>query len=243
MRYIANVSFGKDSLAMLLRLIAEKWPLDEVVFYDTGVEFQAIYKIRDRVKSMLDDYGITYTELKPEYSFMWKMFDKPVKERYGGGMHYGYSWCGGLCRWGTTDKLRALEKHCGDAVQYVGLAADESKRLKKERRGNKIFPLEKWKMSERDCLTYCYLRDFNWLEDGGAGPIPLYEILDRVSCWCCCNKNLKELKNIYLFLPHYWEQLKSLQIRTERPMKGEGKSVFQLERRFQEELALEKAYK
>ena len=34
MRYIASVSFGKDSLAMLLRLLEENKPLDEVVFYD-----------------------------------------------------------------------------------------------------------------------------------------------------------------------------------------------------------------
>ena len=43
MKYIASVSFGKDSLAMLLRLIEEGKPLDEVVFYDTGMEFECIY--------------------------------------------------------------------------------------------------------------------------------------------------------------------------------------------------------
>lgn len=43
MVYVASVSFGKDSLAMLLRLIEEDWPLDHVVFFDTGMEYQAIY--------------------------------------------------------------------------------------------------------------------------------------------------------------------------------------------------------
>ena len=37
--YIANVSFGKDSLAMLLLILERGLPLNEVVFYDTGVEF------------------------------------------------------------------------------------------------------------------------------------------------------------------------------------------------------------
>ena len=32
--YIASCSFGKDSLAMILRLIEENKPLDEVVFFD-----------------------------------------------------------------------------------------------------------------------------------------------------------------------------------------------------------------
>lgn len=49
MKYIASVSWGKDSLAMLIRLINEQRPLDEVVFYDTGMEFNAIYEIRDKI--------------------------------------------------------------------------------------------------------------------------------------------------------------------------------------------------
>lgn len=64
----------------------------------------------------------------------------------------------------------------------------------------------------------------------------LYEILDRVSCWCCQNSNLKELKNMYLYLPKYWRMLKGLQSRIDTPMKGEGKSVFQLEERFKKEV-------
>lgn len=46
-RYCASVSFGKDSVAMLLMLIEKKYPLDEVVFFNHGVEFNAIYSVRD----------------------------------------------------------------------------------------------------------------------------------------------------------------------------------------------------
>ena len=49
MNYIASVSFGKDSLAMLLLLIEKNYQLDEVVFYDTGMEFQAIYDTRNKI--------------------------------------------------------------------------------------------------------------------------------------------------------------------------------------------------
>lgn len=64
MKYIASVSFGKDSLAMLLRLMEESWPLDAVVFYDTGMEFDCIYKIRDKIKPVLKERGVEYVELK-----------------------------------------------------------------------------------------------------------------------------------------------------------------------------------
>lgn len=65
MKHIASVSFGKDSLYMLLRLIETGTPLDEVVFYDTGMEFQAIYDARDAVLPLLAKHGIAYKELTP----------------------------------------------------------------------------------------------------------------------------------------------------------------------------------
>lgn len=79
--YMASVSWGKDSLAMLLRLIYENKPLNEVVFFDTGMEFQAIYNVRNAALGMLKVRGITYTELKPAKPFLYTMLDKPVKGR------------------------------------------------------------------------------------------------------------------------------------------------------------------
>lgn len=221
--------FGKDSLAMLLRLIEENKPLDEVVFYDTGMEFDAIYNIRDKIKELLEEKNIKFTELKPSYNFEYKMFEKPVKHR-NGTTGKGYSWCGGYCRWGTTDKLKVIEKYVQDNYEYIGIASDEKKRKEKKRKESKLMPLVDWGMTEVDCLAYCYERGYNWLEDG----IDLYSILDRVSCWCCANKNLKELKNYYLYLPKYWEKLKQLQLRTDRKMKGKY-GVFELEEKFKKE--------
>ena len=230
MKYIASVSWGKDSLAMLLKLIELNYPLNEVVFYDTGMEFQAIYNIRDKVVPILLENNIKYTELKPKEDFKYTMFDKPVKKR-DGTIGKGYSWCGGRCRWGTTEKLKVIEKYCKGHYEYIGIAFDEKNRLSKERKGNKIFPLAELKMTEKDCLQYCYDKGFNWLEDG----IELYSILDRVSCWCCANKNLKELKNYYKHLSKYWDKLKELQSKTDRPMKYNKYTVFDLEERFKEE--------
>lgn len=227
MKYIASVSFGKDSLAMLLRLIEENKPLDEVVFYDTGMEFECIYNLRNKVLALLEENNIKYTELKPKDTFLYTMFEKPVRKR-NGTIGKGYSWCGGRCRWGTTEKLKAIEKHCKGNYEYVGIAYDEQNRLSKERKGNKLFPLAEWKMAEKDCLEYCYNKGYNWNEDG----IELYSILDRVSCWCCCNKNLKELENYYKYLPKYWNKLKELQSKTDRPMKYNKYTVFDLEKKF-----------
>ena len=108
MKHIASVSFGKDSLAMLILIVKKGLPLDEVVFYDTGMEFDAIYKIRDKVKKWLNEIGIKYMELKPTKPFKDKMYNYPHKSRKG-DLKQGYGWCGGLCRWGTSEKVKTLD--------------------------------------------------------------------------------------------------------------------------------------
>ena len=234
-KYIASVSFGKDSLAMLLLLLNRKDPLDEVIFYDTGMEFKAIYNIRDKVVKLLEEKGIKYTELKPKLPFKYVMFEKPVKHR-NGTYSKGYSWCGGRCRWGTSEKNRIISKYLKDNygrnyIEYIGIASDETSRINYDNI-HKSYPLVKYDMTEKDCLNYCYDKGFNWIEDG----IELYSILDRVSCWCCANKNLKELKNYYKYLPTYWNKLKELQSKTQRPFKNNKYSIFDLEERFKNKI-------
>lgn len=95
--YVASVSFGKDSLCMLLMLIEKEYPLDEVVFFDTGMEFQAVYNLRNKIIPLLQEKGVKYTEVKPENSFEWNMFERPVVKK-DGTKSKGYSWCGGRVR-------------------------------------------------------------------------------------------------------------------------------------------------
>ena len=91
MKYIASCSFGKDSLAMVLMLIERGLPLDEVVFYDTGMEFQAIYDLRDDMLPIFQQHGIKYTTLYPDNPFLYDMLERPVKGRE----RRGYGWAAG----------------------------------------------------------------------------------------------------------------------------------------------------
>lgn len=228
--FVASLSCGKDSLAMVLRLMEEGKTLTHCVFYDTGMEFQSIYHNIEKIKPILADYGCEFTILSPKQHFLYDMLLRTVNEGTD-RQHYGYEWCGGCTRWRTTNKIQAINKYLaqlGNYVQYIGIAADEPSRVKEER--NKVYPLVEWEMTEKDCLTYCYSKGWNWQENG----VELYDVLDRVSCWCCTNKNLKELKNMYYYLPHYWNLLKALQSRIDRAFSGRY-TVFQLEERFKRE--------
>lgn len=71
------------------------------------------------------------------------------------------------------------------------------------------------------------LAGWHWNENG----YELYDLLDRVSCKYCKNKNLKELRNIYHFMPDVWAELKELQDKVQMPFKGD-KTIHDLEARF-----------
>lgn len=231
MKYIASVSFGKDSLAMLLRLIEENKPIDEVVFFDTGMEFNCIYTLMMQVKKLLDSKGIKFTRLKAGKDFLYLMLKHEVQHR-NGSVSCGYKWCGGSCRWYTTYKTHTIKNHLkrygtDGYVEYVGIASDETKRI--ERNSGKLLPLVEWNMTEKDCLDYCHSKGFYWFE----GERELYADLDRVSCWCCRNKNLKELKAIYQCHPVYWLALCELERRCDMTMKN--RPLEELEQKFEQE--------
>ena len=213
MKYIASVSGGKDSTAMFELLLEKNKPLDIVVFFDFGKEFKAVYNVLDIIKERCEKNNIEFVHLVPPHSFDWYMFEKPVRGRETPG----YSWCGGICRWGTTIKNKTIKEYLDnlgeDYKEYIGIAYDEPQRIRE-----KIYPLVDYHMTEKDCLTYALEKGYSWIENG----VDLYKILARVSCWCCGNKNKKELTNIKLYLPEYYEKLKGMESRTFKYMKKSG---------------------
>lgn len=236
-------------LLILLEMPRSIYPLTHVVYYNTGMDFDCIARIIARVKTLCEDRGIQFVELHPAEPFAYCFADKTVKNRDGSGYHSGYGWCGGRCRWATTHKVDTINrfKHSlgGEVIDYVGIAYDEQNRLEKEKSPNKRYPLINLGMTESMCLEYCRSHGWQWLEETErteSGYIDLYDILKRVSCWCCANKNLTELRNIYWYLPKYWSQLKKLQEATPYPMKGYYKGmpvgVFELDNRFKKEFEI-----
>ena len=46
----------------------------KLYFMIHGMEFQAVYDIRDKVKEILRNKDIKFTELRPKESFLYKIF-------------------------------------------------------------------------------------------------------------------------------------------------------------------------
>lgn len=221
-KYFLSFSGGKDSTFLLLELLRRKCPLDEVVFFDTGWEFPEMYEHIEKIKKICAQNGVGFVTLHPPKDFDYLMLEHKTSKG-----NVGYSWCGGNSRWGTTYKTRTLDEYSQrnkGSIVYIGIAADETSRLEKERAEFKRFPLAEWGITEAECLQGCYDAGFDW---GG-----MYEHLDRLSCMYCRNKNLKELRNIRKHYPDVWEKLKEYQSRTNLPYKTDGTTVFDIEKRF-----------
>ena len=66
MKHIVCFSGGKDSAAMLLRMIEMGMPVDLVLFADTGMEFPQLYKYVDRMEEYVTSLGIEFQTVAPE---------------------------------------------------------------------------------------------------------------------------------------------------------------------------------
>lgn len=234
-------------MALFLKLIEEGVKLDEVVTVDLGDEYQATYDALLFAASICLKEKINFTVLSipetEEYRAFKKntgaemsMFEFLVFEHEKRNGNKGYGWCGKQ-RWGTSIKNQLLNGYYQSlekmVIEYVGIAADEAHRIdiKPHKNYAKSYPLVKWGMTEADCLKYCYQHGVQWKQSG----IRLYDILDRVSCQHCQQKNLKELRNIRRHLPELWTSFREWQDRIPFPYRSDGSTIYDLEERFKSE--------
>ena len=224
---IVSFSGGKDSTAMLLMMIEQNMKIDEIIFIDTGVEFPPMYNHIKKVEMFINR---PITILKSDKSFEYYMFDH-IKSRGKNKGQKGYSWSDFRNRWCTSrlkkDVIKKyLKKYKGyDIIEYHGIAYDEPKRIKDT--PNIKYPLYENKITEKEALQYCYSKGFNWNR--------LYEKFDRLSCWCCPLKSIKELKILYNDFPELWKKLKQWDNNTYRKFRSDY-SVQELEERFKKEI-------
>ena len=182
---------------MVLRLIDKGWPLDEIVFFDTGWEFPQMYEHIDKFEQHI---GRPIIRLQPRHSFDYLMCTKPIVRRkkscpmHGKVYRYGNGWPSFFCRWCTREKISVINQYCGDALRYVGIAADEPKRIHE-----RLYPLIEWGMTEVDCLKMCFDHGFDW---GG-----LYGHFGRVSCFCCPLKGLDDCRTLRKYFPRLWRRM------------------------------------
>lgn len=220
--WVLSLSGGKDSTALGLEWLARHktdpvtYPLHEVVYCDTGMEFPAMVEHINSLEQIFTGAGIRFTRLKSEKSFEYLMFEYQPKKKNPELQHLkGKSWPTSKVRWCTGElKQKVVSRYFKQlrkqktVIQLVALAADEEYRLERKNNQdpNHRHPLIGWGWTEADCLKYCYEAGFNW---GG-----LYELFRRPSCWCCPLQPLDELRKLRKHFPDLWAKLLDMEHRT-----------------------------
>lgn len=207
MKYIASISYGKDSLAMLDTIVKNRLPLDDVIYVEVmatktlSAEFPDMIKFIEYAdKKLYELYGIVVTKLRSDLTFE-DVFFKVKGERakysgtiYGWPMTCKFAWC--------NDRLkqRAFNqyfKNIGEHKRYMGFAADEERRIAKMQSYG-IAPLADYGITE--AMTY-EINKKNGLVN------PLYNIFDRLGCWFCPKQSIKSLKKVRALYPELWNKM------------------------------------
>lgn len=231
-KLIVSFSGGKDSTAMIHRLLSWGFKIDALLFFDTGWEFPAMYDHLAEVEEK--------TDLIIERVFPRRPFSELLQR---------YRWPDSRRRWCTREKIDALNKwinqHYNKKEDYiihcVGFAVDELNRTHSKemlKKGQVMFPLlndYSWNpetaralydsdlaMTEKQALKYCKDLGYTW-----SG---LYENFDRVSCYCCPLKRKKDLRTLYNEYPDLWQNALKMERsipKTDRYITFKGKESLQ----------------
>ena len=109
---------------------------------------------------------------------------------------------GGMCAANNTLKIQPIKNFYKgikeEYIQYVGIAADEPKRLEKLRGTNQVSLLERFNFTEQEAYNLC--KEYDLLS-------PIYKHSNRGGCWFCPNQSIKEYSYIKEHYYELWEEL------------------------------------
>jgi len=236
MKYIASVSFGKDSLAAIICRMEHGEPIDGAVYcrimFDDSISAELPEHeefIHETAIPLLQSrYGIKTTIVQSEVTYCGQFYTRYIKGSKAGNF-YGFplfigSWCNDRL------KIRPIEKWqktAGEHTAIIGIAADEGKRLDRKISKNKILPLVDYGINEAEAFDIC--RQAGLLS-------PAYnDGRTRLGCWFCHFQRISELRRLRKEHPHLWKRLLDMEPDSFRTFKPKNISLLKLDRRFEDE--------
>ena len=205
MRQVVSLSGGRDSTAMLLMMLEKGEQIDDILFFDWGMEFPQMYEHLDKLESYI---GQKITRLYPPKPWEYWMLDH-VKTKGKRKDKIGYGWPSPKIRWCTRIKYQECRKYEKGAISCIGYAYHERFSRARYRNGHR-FPLLELGVTSQEALKYCEAHGFDF---GG-----LYKLFNRVSCWCCPFQGRKEVEALRGHFPDLWSRMLDMASKCEFPL-------------------------
>lgn len=234
--YVASISYGKDSLAMLLKIKELGLPLNEVIFCEimfdnqiSGIHPKQLEFIEKAKQKLKNKYDIEVNHLKAVKSYKEQFYTTKAKGKRVGEV-YGFpvligAWCNGRLKLDVIHKHLSKLRKKYNVIEYVGIASDETKRIKNK--PNVIYPLVDLNITEAQAKKICVDNDL-------LSPLYSSEI-HRDGCWFCNKQPLNSLRDIYNNYPSLWNELIKLDKDSPCSFRANGESVVDLTERFKKE--------
>lgn len=187
MKHIASFSGGKDSAATIILAHEHGDPLDQIIFAEvmfdqeiSGELPEHIDFVKNKYIPLFESWGYKVEILHAKKTYM-DCFNKvtqrsKVPERVG--RRYGFPMAG-KCLINDRCKVGAIREFfktqdMDDVVQYIGIAADEPKRLKRIDGTRKVSLLAKYNYTEQMARELCERYDllssiYSFTSRGGVG--------------------------------------------------------------------------
>jgi len=130
---IVNFSGGKDSTAMLLKMIEMCYKIDDIIFCDTGMEFDEVYK---HIKLIENKIGRKITILKNSKGLWDYWFFEHIKTKgkcigdkgYGFPLTMGFRWCNKHLKREPFIKYIKQKYKDYKVNSFIGFSLEETKR-------------------------------------------------------------------------------------------------------------------
>lgn len=211
MKHFVSSSMGKDSLATAIVAAEAGLPIDGAIYCEVMYTPEISGEIPEHrdfiynvaIPKLEKDYGIKTTVLRSDRTMKDSFYHVSTKGKSVGKV-IGFP-IPGRCAINRDCKMRAINAwkraQTEPITMYVGIAADEPKRLAKLKEGS-VSILAKYGITEAMATEIC--RERGLLS-------PIYSFAKRNGCWFCPNATKAELLNIYYNHRELWNDLLSMQ--------------------------------
>lgn len=221
MLYFQNWSGGKDSTASIILehiygLSPSKIIMSEVMFDKkrniSGELPEHMEWVHGTAAPLFQSWGYEIEILRADKDYLDLFFHtvEKTKNKEHKGKLAGFL-IGGKCSANRSLKIKPINDFYKnikvDFIQYVGIAADEPKRLERLNGTNRVSLLKRYGYTEQMSFNLC--KEYGLLS-------PVYNFSKRGGCWFCPNSIIKERAHTKQNYPELWEELHQLSLTDNR---------------------------